>query len=158
MGENVEPLADRFNSSLISVFKHIGPKLFESMDLDLTPGQVFMMNFIQKEKETISSHLAELLEVNSSAITVMLDRLENHGFIERKRSKEDRRVIVISLTPFGEENLNSLLKKRNKAIEHCLNQLGKSEAEIFIESLEKLATISSHMDFPSIVRQNNKAE
>ena len=71
------------------------------MDFDLTPRQVFMLNFIRKKGETTSSQLAELLEVNSSAITVMLDRLEKNEFIERERSKKDRRVVVISLSSLG---------------------------------------------------------
>lgn len=144
-------LVERFNLSLRSVFIHLGPKLIEMMDLDLTPRQVFMLNFIRKKQDTTSSQLAELLEVNSSAITVMLDRLEKHGFIERKRSIQDRRVVVISLTSFGEEQLDLILKKQNKVVKYCLNQLAKNEAVSFIEALEKLAKISSDFDFVSIV-------
>ena len=45
--------------------------------------------------------LSKRFYVTQSAITSAVDRLESQHLVERKRSLEDRRVVVISITPKG---------------------------------------------------------
>jgi DNA-binding MarR family transcriptional regulator len=46
-------------------------------------------------------HLAQCLQVDPSAITGLVDRLESKGLVERRADPEDRRVKAIVLTPRG---------------------------------------------------------
>ena len=47
--------------------------------------------------------IAEYLGVVQSAITPLIDRLEERGYVQRFRSKEDRRVWLVELTALGME-------------------------------------------------------
>jgi MarR family 2-MHQ and catechol resistance regulon transcriptional repressor len=49
---------------------------------------------------------AKLLK-STGNVTLVLDNLEKHGLVERKRQTEDRRMVMINLTPKGE----SLIKE-----------------------------------------------
>ena len=98
MHKNLDSLTERFDKSLHVLMQHLGPQLISRTQLDLTPGQVFMLHLIRNESLCSVSKLAEKMEVAPSAITVMLDRLENHGFVSRKRDTSDRRVVIIELT------------------------------------------------------------
>jgi len=46
--------------------------------------------------------LARELDIDAGAVTRMLDRLESKGLMERVRSKADRRMLMLRLTPSGE--------------------------------------------------------
>jgi DNA-binding MarR family transcriptional regulator len=46
--------------------------------------------------------LARWLQLDAGAMTRLLDRLEKKGLCKRVRSTEDRRVVHVELTPFGE--------------------------------------------------------
>ena len=48
------------------------------------------------------AELARWLQVDAGAMTRLLDRLEKKGLCKRVRSTEDRRVVMVELTPEGE--------------------------------------------------------
>lgn len=43
----------------------------------------------------------EYLELTTGAMTSLIDRLENHGHLERRPNPEDRRSVLLYLTPSG---------------------------------------------------------
>jgi len=45
--------------------------------------------------------LCDRLYLHPSSVSAMVDRLEGKGFVKRQHSEEDRRRIVVSLTPLG---------------------------------------------------------
>ncbi|WP_425455827.1 MarR family transcriptional regulator [Ectobacillus funiculus] len=61
-------------------------------------------------------------EVAPSAITVMLDRLENQGFVTGSKDKTDRRVDIIKLTNTGEEKSDHFLAIRKKSCNIALKR------------------------------------
>jgi hypothetical protein len=52
---------------------------------------------------------AEALDSTSASITGLIDRLEKQGYVERRRSREDRRSIELGLTSLGESTLIVIL-------------------------------------------------
>ena len=48
------------------------------------------------------AELARWLEMDAGAMTRLLDRLEKKGLCRRVRSTEDRRIVMVELTPAGE--------------------------------------------------------
>jgi DNA-binding MarR family transcriptional regulator len=48
------------------------------------------------------AELARELQMDAGAMTRLLDRLEKKGLCKRVRSTEDRRVVMVELTPEGE--------------------------------------------------------
>lgn len=47
--------------------------------------------------------LQEILQIQQGSLSELLSEMESSGLIERKRNPEDRRQVVISLTPEGKE-------------------------------------------------------
>ncbi|MHB1909239.1 MAG: MarR family winged helix-turn-helix transcriptional regulator [Nitrososphaerales archaeon] len=81
--------------------------------------------------------LAALL--TQPAITVIVDKLEDQGYVERARSKEDRRVINIKITQSGEALLKDALKIHKQFVEKMLEGLSDSELEELALTMNKLA-------------------
>ena len=57
--------------------------------------QMHVLWLLQHHGEMSMSRLAELLGVSLSNATGIIDRMEEHGFIERDRVPDDRRVVIV---------------------------------------------------------------
>ena len=70
-------------------------------ELDLTYPQYLVMMVLWEEDGLAVSHIGEKLFLDSGTLTPVLKRLENKGFINRIRNKEDERVVQLFLTENG---------------------------------------------------------
>ena len=70
--------------------------------LDLTYTQyIAMLVLWEKDKVTVKE-LGEALYLDSGTLTPLLKKLENKGLITRKRSTEDERNLILTLTKAGQ--------------------------------------------------------
>ena len=74
----------------------------------LTPSQFEILTVLSEEGEIPLNRLSERLCCACSNVTGIVDRLERDGLVKRKRSQEDRRVILLGLTDKGQEVWNSV--------------------------------------------------
>lgn len=72
-------------------------------ELDLTYTQYIALMVLWEHKEISVKELGEYLYLDSGTLTPVLKKLEQKGYINRCRSKEDERVLVVTLTDKGEE-------------------------------------------------------
>jgi DNA-binding MarR family transcriptional regulator len=63
------------------------------------------------EEPTIRS-LAERLALKHQSTVELIDRLESHGYVRRARSRDDRRRVLVSLLPRGEQLLEEVAQQR----------------------------------------------
>lgn len=68
---------------------------------DLTQSQLRALVILGKEQEVTAGELARSADLNPASVTAMLDQLELHGIIQRRRSITDRRMCMVSLTRKG---------------------------------------------------------
>ena len=58
------------------------------------------------EKETLEvGQLCAMLDLDTGTVSPLLKRLEARGLVQRQRSKDDERVVSVSLTPAAESML-----------------------------------------------------
>jgi len=62
--------------------------------------------------EATVTALAERLAVKHHSAVELLDRLEAHGYVRRSRRRDDRRLVLVTLTPRGERVLASVVAQR----------------------------------------------
>jgi DNA-binding MarR family transcriptional regulator len=73
--------------------------------------------------------LAASVMLTSSGITKRLDRLETAGLVERHPDPQDRRGLLIELTPAGRELIDAALADHVEAEHRLLAALGPAERE-----------------------------
>lgn len=88
-------------------------------ELDLTYPQYLVMMVLWEEDGLAVSHIGEKLFLDSGTLTPVLKRLENKGFINRIRNKEDERVVQLFLT----ENGKNLRQQACRIPEKLLEQI-----------------------------------
>lgn len=82
----------------------------------ITPHQAVVLQFISEQKTCAHGDIAYHLDVTPAVVTGLVDRLVRRELVERKGSKEDRRVVFVKVTPAGAEMLrdvDGLLKGAN---------------------------------------------
>jgi DNA-binding MarR family transcriptional regulator len=83
------------------------------------------------------------LGVTSAAVTGIIDRLESRGFVERTRSKEDRRIVEIEITAKGRKAFHRAKEIHERLIRHLLASLDEEDSERLVaiySTLEKAAS------------------
>ncbi len=56
--------------------------------------------------------LSERLALRHHSTVELIDRMEKHGYLKRKKSTEDRRMVIVTLQPRGEKLLEEVVKRR----------------------------------------------
>lgn len=57
------------------------------------------LNIVENQGSMTAGRLAELSGLTTAAVTSVLDRLERAGYARRVRDQEDRRQVIVELTP-----------------------------------------------------------
>lgn len=111
-------------------------------ELELTyPQYIVLLALWQYDDQSVNS-IGEKLYLESNTLTPLLKRLEQKGLIRRKRSKQDERTVIISLTKEG-KNLQQKAKEIPMKILASFSDTTIDENEIvaFQQTLFKLLGI-----------------
>lgn len=74
-------------------------------------GLLMMRGMPAGEHATISQ-LADRLQIRHHSAVELIDRMEKRGLCRRERSKADRRLVLVHVTPKSEKLLNRLVRYR----------------------------------------------
>jgi DNA-binding MarR family transcriptional regulator len=135
---NIKELVDRYIAVSLSVEKKAGALVKDQIGSDLTNDQHFTLRYINQVGTCTSSELAEVFDVQKSAITAIIQRLWEKGLIQRTRDEKDRRVVYLTLTAKGKELYDKAEDRIHRLVESLLTQFDQSEIQQFIETFEKL--------------------
>lgn len=105
-------------------------------EIDLTYTQYITMMVMWEHKNVSFKELEQYLYLDSGTLTPLLKRLESKGFIMRRRSHDDERMVNITITEAGD-------KLRKKALEVPLRleksmPLSREEAGMLYTLLYKI--------------------
>lgn len=70
-------------------------------ELNLTYPQYLVLLVLWEKQQSSIKELGKLLDLDSGTLTPMLKRMETAQLIERKRDKEDERIVLVSITEKG---------------------------------------------------------
>ena len=104
----------------------------------LDPGQMDTLDLLVKQEHWRMCDLAEALRVEPSTATRAVQRLVAFGLAERRPSKEDGRVVLVSATQQGHTRHEAVLQVRLTFFSKLLDQLSPAEAARIASALESL--------------------
>ncbi len=87
------------------------------------------------------SELAQALQLTPAAITQLVAELERRGYVQRARDRDDRRVVLVSLTPQGEEVLAGHRRRRRAEMQALVEALAPQDREALLRILQRLRAI-----------------
>ncbi|WP_343559544.1 MarR family winged helix-turn-helix transcriptional regulator [Kiloniella sp. b19] len=109
--------------------------------LNLTYAQYLVMTVLWQGDALLVKEIGQRLHLESNTLTPLLKRLEAAGLIERRRSEEDERKVLIWLTEAGRE-----LQEQARCVpEEVMKATGLEERDI-MELNSKLQTLRQALD------------
>lgn len=120
------------------------PEQWNQTFMDYSKNEIFTLLLIYRKEQVNMTEIAEYLGVPLNTVTGIVARLEKRKVIIRDRDKEDKRIVIAAMSPWGKEQIKSQLKNFGIYFEKILNNLTTEEktllmkiaAEIF-DSLRK---------------------
>lgn len=111
------------------------------IDNQLTAKQVFILELI-RTGITSSTDLAQHLQVSTSAVSQLLNKLDNQGYIERTINQKNRRKIEITLAMKSIQYFEQITLLEKEINENIYGQLPKEDLEALSTILKKLIRIA----------------
>ncbi|MGG0716967.1 MarR family transcriptional regulator [Robertmurraya massiliosenegalensis] len=136
--EDIQKLVDRYVDVSFSVTKKAEALITEQLGSNLTHDQLYILRYINRVGSCTSTALSDEFEVKKSAITAIINRLWEKGFILRTRDEKDRRVVYLALTEKGEDLFWKIDERIHHLVQGLISQFEPSEIVQFIETYEKL--------------------
>jgi MarR family transcriptional regulator, organic hydroperoxide resistance regulator len=104
-------------------------------------GHLHLMSMLDRHGELPMSRVAELLGVSDSNATGLIDRMEEHGFVERVRHPEDRRVVLVRISDRGRQILADVEVLRDDLVVRILGRLDTTQLERLALALEDVRSV-----------------
>ena len=105
-----------------SVFQYLNSKLIE---FDITPSQYGVMSCLWQREYATPKQISEILCLETSTISGVLDRMQKKGLIDRVTNKEDRREVRVISTEKGqalEEPITRIIDEVNLEVLKCFSE------------------------------------
>lgn len=113
--------------------------------------QYLLLAYLKQQQDCIATQkqLARMLNLNSSTLTGIIDRVEKKAWAVRLPKRTDRRTTYISLTNKGDRLLQELPDLINEELLERFHQLEPEQTRVMLEHLETLVQLLPSYDVPS---------
>ncbi len=103
--------------------------------------EVEIIRYLSEHESQKMKEVGEYFNIKLSTLTSTIDKLEKNKLVKRRNSKEDRRVIFLSITPKGENLLADLQNVVREVAERYTAEANPAEFDGLYKGLEKVLAI-----------------
>lgn len=105
---------------------------------DISKNDMHIIDAIGSNETKNMSALAKKLKVTVGTLTIAINNLVKKGYVNRLRSKEDKRVVLISLSDKGKRAYAKHEKFHQDMVEQIISGLDEQQTEDLIEMLNQI--------------------
>lgn len=139
----IEKTASRvLNEMLVKLFNNImdaeEKAIITEEYKDITNNDMHIIEAIGIEEPRRMSEIAKRLNVTMGTLTTNMNSLEEKGYIIRERSKTDKRVVLVVLTPKGKKAFCHHRGFHRNMIKAIVRGLDEDEMKVMIKCLLNL--------------------
>jgi len=103
-------------------------------------GESFVLHYIAHHgSDVLPGEISSEMDVSSARVAAALNSLENKGLITRQIDRNDRRRILVRLTPEGKETADRHQRKVVEGAAKMLALLGEDDAREYVRITGRLA-------------------
>lgn len=128
-----ELLVDLFHDIL-----EIEEKSLRENGSDLTITEMHTIHAVGDERPRTMSEVAKELNITMGTLTTGIDKLIKKGYVIRRRTEEDKRVVLVELTDKGIEAKRMHDEFHQEMIRSVIDTMDTEEEIILTKSLKKL--------------------
>lgn len=135
---------------IISTLNELLVKLFRNINVieerairtgeyrDVTANDMHVIEAIGTEEAKNMTSVARSLDVTTGTLTIAVNSLVKKGYVDRVRSEEDRRVVLISLSEKGKRAYLHHRQFHDRMINVVVEELTEEEQQVLEKALNKL--------------------
>lgn len=140
-------LKEQLMRSMFRIRK-VGMTFHQGFDINM--GEIVVMNGIAKnasglDKKICVSDIQTNLYITKPAVSQIFSSLEKKGYISREVDTNDRRKILVTLTPKGHEVVKHMKDYSNKMLSEIISRLGEDDTKQLIDLFNRFADISEDL-------------
>lgn len=131
------------NEVLVKLFRNIGTieenTLKRGKYKNVTVNDMHVIEAIGTGEPKNMTAVAKTLSVTTGTLTISVNSLVKKGLVERVRSEEDRRVVLISLSESGKAAFEYHQKFHREMVKAVVKNLNDEEKDVLARALSNLA-------------------
>lgn len=131
------------NDVLVSLFNEIMEiehrVLITEEFKDISNNDMHIIEAIGKDEPKNMSTVAKALKITVGTLTIAINNLVKKGYVNRIRSEEDRRVVLISLSKKGKKAFEHHANFHKEMVAATLNGLNEQEEKVLVKALSNLS-------------------
>ncbi len=105
---------------------------------DITNNDMHVIEAIGMDQPRNMSAVAKTLSVTVGTLTIAVNNLVKKGYVDRRRSEFDRRVVLISLSKKGEKAYAHHKRFHQEMVQAILEGMDESQTETLVHALKNL--------------------
>lgn len=113
---------------------------------DITNNDMHIIEAVGIEEPRRMSEIAKRLGVTVGTLTTNMNSLEDKGYIVRERSKTDKRVVLVVLTPKGKKAYYHHKDFHKNMIKAIVSGLDEEEMKVMIKCLLNLGNFFKELE------------
>ena len=110
-------------------------------------GESFVLHYIASNGEVLPGEIGDEMNVSTARIAQTLNSIEKKGWIIRQIDPNDRRKILVKLTPAGKSIADEQYQTAVDIATRMLTMLGEDDAKEYVRITGKLVDIISKMGY-----------
>ena len=110
--------------------------------LGLSESDIDALELLIDSGAATAGRLAELMGLTTSAVTRVIDRLEQAGYVRRELDPADRRRVVVDVVPERVATIDSLLDSLERAAEHEVERYSPEQLALINDFLSRMADLT----------------
>ncbi len=117
-----------------------------SRESGLTVPQIVILKSVRDLGEVTTNAISRQVSLSQATVTLILDRLEERGFVERYRSTRDRRIVHSRLTRQGRSALRKAPGLLHERFLKRFSELSDRRQSEIVKALQKVADMMGASD------------
>ena len=119
----------------------LSSEIWESIFLDCSKNEILIFWLLYQRNEVNMTEIAEYIHAPLNTATGIVSRMEKNGLIERNRSSEDKRIVLIGFSEKGMNQFQSLIREMIHYGTKLFSSLTEEEIELFFKMTSKVKDV-----------------
>jgi DNA-binding MarR family transcriptional regulator len=136
---------------LAEIVMHLQRKFLHNLSEELGHGSVsfpqyFLLGYLDKQEVITMSGIASKMGHTTAAATGLVDRLEKLGYVQRSHALDDRRKVMVKITPKGSGLVAEIRRDMvTKIMTFLRDYLTAEEGRAWLQIYRKIADYSDKL-------------
>ena len=132
---------DTITNYIEEVKELLSTEIWENIFMDCTKNEVLIFWLLYRKNEVNMSEIADYIHVPLNTATGVVGRMEKKGLLERYRSMEDKRVVLIRFSEGGRLQFQKLFNEIMYYVVQVMGTLSQEETALFGKMMVKVTEI-----------------